>query len=80
MKEKNNRYEDREYWLQTLLKISKPVLEALADKKLKATMPVECKDNIRKEYTYLEAIGRTLAGMAPWLEGSKKDESEESCV
>jgi hypothetical protein len=46
------------------------MLSALADRKLKATMPVEShptsKD--RPQYTYLEGLGRLLAGVAPWFE------------
>jgi hypothetical protein len=46
------------------------MLPALAERKLKASMPVEShptsKD--RPQYTYLEGLGRLLAGLAPWLE------------
>jgi hypothetical protein len=46
------------------------MLPALAERKLKATMPIEAhptsKD--RPQYTYLEGLGRLLAGLAPWLE------------
>lgn len=62
---------DRAYWLQTLLKVADPVLNALAKGQLKATMPVESapgQEAGRRNVTYLEALGRTLAGLAPWLE------------
>ncbi|WP_375446091.1 DUF2264 domain-containing protein [uncultured Fibrella sp.] len=62
---------DRTYWLQTLLKVADPVLTALAKGQLKATMPVEAapgQEAGRRNVTYLEALGRTLAGLAPWLE------------
>lgn len=62
---------DRAYWLQTLLKVADPVLNALAKGQLKATMPVESapgQEAGRRKVTYLEALGRTLAGLAPWLE------------
>lgn len=62
---------DRAYWLQTLLKIAEPVLAALASNTLKATMPVESAPGQlegRKQVSHLEALGRTLAGLAPWLE------------
>lgn len=43
----------------------------MAAGKLRATMPVECQPD-RSEHarqtTHLEAVGRTLAGIAPWLE------------
>jgi hypothetical protein len=40
----------------------------MAKRQLKARMPVEGKTADRPQYTHLEAIGRTLAGIAPWLE------------
>lgn len=62
---------DRGYWLQTLLKIAEPVLNALVTNTLKTTMPVESAPgqlDSRKQVSHLEALGRTLAGLAPWLE------------
>jgi len=66
-----NGISEREYLVNTLIKISDPVLDALSKNQLKKKMPVESAPNQevdRKNYTYLEALGRTLAGMAPWLE------------
>jgi hypothetical protein len=65
------RQTDRDYWLATLLRIVEPVLTATAQGKLKATMPVEAaagQQEGRRNVTHLEALGRTLAGLAPWLE------------
>lgn len=65
------RMPDRDYWLSTLLKVTEPVLAAAAAGQLKATMPVEAapgQEPGRRNVTYLEALGRTLAGLAPWLE------------
>jgi len=62
---------DREYWLRTLEKLAQPVLRNLAAGTLKRNMPVECVTGDvadRRKYTHLEAIGRLLAGIAPWLE------------
>ncbi|HXK06178.1 MAG TPA: DUF2264 domain-containing protein [Verrucomicrobiae bacterium] len=62
---------DRQYWLRTMSKIAEPVLTNLAAGTLKRNMPVECvTGNVedRRKYTHLEAIGRLLSGMAPWLE------------
>ena len=73
--------DDRAYWLQTLLKIADPVLNALARNRLKATMPVESAPGQqagRVVVSHLEALGRTLAGLAPWLELSADDDVEES--
>ncbi len=55
------------------------MLEALSQGKLKEKMPVECKPGMvedRKRVTYLEAFGRLMAGMAPWLELGPDDTSE----
>ncbi|EAZ80127.1 DUF2264 domain-containing protein [Algoriphagus machipongonensis] len=62
---------DRQTWLNLLYKISHPVLDAMSQGKLTTLMPVEVPENAyggRDEVTYLEAIGRLLAGLAPWLE------------
>jgi len=62
---------DREYWINTLTTIANPVLQSLSRGQLKAKMPVESvsgQEQSRKEVTYLEAFGRLMAGMAPWLE------------
>lgn len=67
-----SRLADREYWVGTLDKLANPVLSRLAAGTLKRDMPVECATgNVadRRKYTHLEAIGRLLAGIAPWLEG-----------
>ena len=62
---------DRAYWLRTLLRIVDPVLTSLAKQELKARMPVESAPNqlaSRKAVSHLEALGRSVAGLAPWLE------------
>jgi len=62
---------ERAYLVKAMVKIADPVLVALSKNELKKTMPVECVAGAlqdRKQVTYLEAFGRLLAGMAPWLE------------
>ncbi|WP_020595506.1 DUF2264 domain-containing protein [Spirosoma panaciterrae] len=74
-----NATDDRAYWLQTLLKIADPVLSALAQNRLKATMPVESapgQEEGRKVVSHLEALGRTITGLAPWLELDVDNTSE----
>ncbi len=63
---------DRVYWVNTLTRIAQPVLEALADRRLKQAMPVEqaAEGGDRRLFTHLEALGRTLTGIAPWLEAA----------
>lgn len=70
---------DREYWVQVLDKVSHPVLRALSQGRLKADMPVEAPHgNVaeRAEFSHLEAVGRLLAGIAPWLESGQGSETE----
>jgi len=61
----------RAHWVRLLDKISHPPLAALAAGRLRATMPVEAQPghaSSRALVTHLEVLGRTLAGLAPWLE------------
>jgi hypothetical protein len=72
---------DRNYWVQVVARVADPVLRGLSEKKLKATMPVEAPHgNVadRRRFTYLEAIGRLLCGIAPWLESGPADGPEGS--
>jgi len=60
--------DDRRYWVSVLEKISRPVLENLAGRELRLKMPVEEQPGAkRKACTHLEAFGRLLCGIAPWL-------------
>jgi len=69
---------DREYWVATLDRMVRPVLEQLAAGQLRARMPVEVPPGAasRADVSHLEAFGRTMAGIAPWLELGA-DESAE---
>ncbi|MBZ4644522.1 MAG: hypothetical protein JG777_11 [Clostridia bacterium] len=58
---------DRKLWVDILVKISTPVLEALAERRLKISMPVEGRHD-RRQFSHLEALARTLVGVSPWLE------------
>ncbi|MBC7367233.1 MAG: DUF2264 domain-containing protein [Undibacterium sp.] len=60
----------RALWCQLATRLADPVLTALSQRRLKATMPVESapRTKDRPDYTHLEALGRLLAGLAPWLE------------
>ncbi|GAB4247513.1 MAG: DUF2264 domain-containing protein [Acidobacteriota bacterium] len=57
--------EDRSYWLNVLDRLAEPVLYHLAAGQLKARLPVTGE---RAEFAPLEAFGRLLCGIAPWLE------------
>jgi hypothetical protein len=59
---------DRAYWIAMLRRLADPVLGNLA------TMPVEqARGANRDGVTRLEALGRLIAGIAPWLELGEDD-------
>jgi hypothetical protein len=61
----------RAHWVDILSRVTKPVLSAAAQGMLQQRMPVEAApghEDERRKVTHLEAVGRTLAGIAPWLE------------
>jgi hypothetical protein len=61
---------DREAWIGRARRLADPVLTNLAAGTLHAKMPVEQAANTdRRNVTHLEAFGRLLAGLAPWIEG-----------
>src|SRR6266545_1568590 len=67
----------RQYWIEMVRRLSDPVLKNLANGTLRARMPVEQSAGAnRAAVTHLEALGRLLAGIAPWLELGA-DESAE---
>lgn len=63
--------QDRQFWAELLYKMSSPVILNLANGSLKKNMPLEVPPgqttDFFKKVTYLEAVGRTMAGVAPWL-------------
>lgn len=74
---------DRAYWLQQLDKLARPVISHLAQDDLKKSMPVTVSkrtDNAasRIQASYLEAFGRTLCGIAPWLGGEGGPANEKA--
>ena len=60
----------RARWCALATSLANPVLGALADRRLKAVMPVEAAPGVtdRPQFSHLEALGRLLCGLAPWLE------------
>ena len=68
---------DREFWVATLRRIADPVLAHLAAGTLKMRMPVEqVAGGSRQSVTHLEALGRLIAGIAPWIELPADDTPE----
>ncbi len=74
---------ERAQWLAIVERVSQPVLEAISQQKLRATMPVEAADGqaeARSKSTHLEAVGRLLSGLAPWLEGDPGNNPDEEAL
>lgn len=60
--------DERRHWISNLDRIARPVLGNLARRELKKNMPVEQLPKAgRERFTHLEAFGRLLCGIAPWL-------------
>jgi rhamnogalacturonyl hydrolase YesR len=61
---------DRQYWVNLITKIAKPVLDNMSEGKLQANMQLEVSptwDGRDKRVAYMETFGRLMAGLAPWL-------------
>jgi hypothetical protein len=72
--------EDRKKWLAIVEQVSQPLLEAISQQKLRATMPVECakgQEEASRNSTHLQAVGRLLCGLAPWLEAEPGNDPAE---
>jgi hypothetical protein len=68
---------DRDLWIAVMRRLADPVLTNLANGTLKARMPVEQAAGAdRRSVTHLEALGRLIAGIAPWLELPAEDTPE----
>jgi hypothetical protein len=69
--------DDRAVWVATLRRVADPVLKHLANGTLKTRMPVEqASGSDRRGVTHLEALGRLVAGIAPWIELAPDDTPE----
>ena len=66
----------RKMWVKQLVQIADPVLVNLSQQTLKARMPYESKDLSRRKFSHLEAVGRLICGIAPWLELGPDDTPE----
>lgn len=69
-KRNNASVSDREYWVNMLWKTAEPILSNMSKGKLKKNMVIEVSptwDGRNKDVTYMEAFGRLMAGVAPWL-------------
>ena len=59
---------DREIWVNIIERIASPVLTNMANETLKKNMPIEYVKEERSKFAHLEAVGRLICGIAPWLE------------
>lgn len=76
---------DRDVWIGVMRRLADPILNNAANGTLKAKMPVEqalrpgsgqASGTDRRSVTHLEAVGRLLAGLAPWIELPSDETSE----
>jgi len=69
----------RNVWYRTLHKMTDPVFSALAEGRLRECMPVHFGQENRgrgPRVCHLEAVGRSLAGLGPWLAAEGLDGEE----
>lgn len=69
-KQSSQEINDRVYWSNLCYQISAPILNNMSKGELQKNMQVEVSptwDNRNKNVTYMEAFGRLMAGLAPWL-------------
>ena len=64
---------DRKVYLEYLYKTAGPVLEAPCLRDVKIEQKAD-----RSRCTWMEAVGRLICGIAPWLESASADEQEET--
>lgn len=70
---------DRRYWVDLMDKIATPVLSNMCKGELRKNMPVEYSpiwDGRNKEVAYMEAFGRLIPGIAPFLALPEENTSE----
>ena len=70
----------RNEWLDALLRIVSPVLDSLEKGQLKKDLPLSLHEE-RADFAPLEAFGRGMLGLAPWLEAESEDlEAQERAL
>lgn len=66
---------DRDFWVETMLKIVGPVVTNLENGTLRSNLPKR-EGNITAPFGELEAFGRVMTGFAPWFELPDDDTPE----
>ena len=70
---------DRGYWTSLVERMGRPVLGNLARRELKLNMPVEEQPGSNRRFsTHLEAVGRLLCGISPWLALENPPQEEQA--
>ena len=70
----------RKEWFDALLRIVSPVLDSLEKGQLKKDLPLSLHEE-RADFAPLEAFGRGMLGLAPWLEAESEDlEAQERAL
>ncbi len=75
--------DDRKKWLAIVEQVSQPLLQAISQQKLRAIMPIECakgEEEASRNNTHLQAVGRLLCGLAPWLEAAPGNDPAEEAL
>lgn len=71
---------DRAYWVEKLVQMADPVIYNLSENTLRKNIPVgrsaSATASSREFITHMESVGRTFAGIAPWLELGPDDTEE----
>ncbi|HRG23984.1 MAG TPA: DUF2264 domain-containing protein [Chitinophagaceae bacterium] len=70
---------DRAYWVSLLQKISAPVLDNMSKGELRKNMKIEVSpswDGRPKDVAYMEAFGRLIAGIAPFVALPEENSAE----
>ncbi len=78
-KKKEAPVSDRQQWAELCYRIAAPVLENMSKGELQKNMPLELSptwDGRDKRVAYMEAFGRLMAGISPWL-ALPDDDTEE---
>jgi hypothetical protein len=74
-----NGLKDRIYWVRLLDKIASPILSNMSKGELRKNMPMDYSpawDSRNKEVAYMEAIGRLIVGLAPFVSLPDEDSEE----
>lgn len=67
---------DRKFWINIISKIAEPILFNISEGTLKKNMVIESVNEEKIKFAYLEAVGRLICGIAPWLELGVDETSE----